>query len=135
MGCIFAPMFSAATLGVAPNEAGIASAMVNTSQQIGGSVGTSALNDLRHRRGQLLDQPPPRPRPRFCRPGPRRHYGFWWAAGIFSVGFLLALLIPPSQYEARTATTITPLARHAIGNRNHDETADGAGSPEPALMP
>jgi hypothetical protein len=57
------------------------------------------------------------------------------------VGFLLALLIPPSQYEARTATTITPLARHAIGNRNHDETADGAavadgaGSPEPALMP
>src|ERR1700752_4888388 len=41
MGCIFAPTFSAATLGVAPNEAGIASAMVNTSQQIGGSVGTS----------------------------------------------------------------------------------------------
>src|ERR1700760_4738509 len=46
MGCIFAPTFSAATLGVAPNEAGIASAMVNTSQQIGGSIGTSLLSTI-----------------------------------------------------------------------------------------
>src|SRR5690242_4550051 len=46
MGCIFAPAFSAATLGVAPNEAGIASGMVNTSQQVGGSVGTSLLSAI-----------------------------------------------------------------------------------------
>ena len=46
MGCIFAPTFSAATLGVAPNEAGIASAMVNTSQQVGGSIGTSLLSTI-----------------------------------------------------------------------------------------
>src|SRR6202011_1912878 len=46
MGCLFGPAFSAATLGVAPNEAGIASGMVNTSQQIGGSVGTSLLSTI-----------------------------------------------------------------------------------------
>src|SRR6201989_409864 len=46
MGCIFAPAFSAGTLGVPPNEAGIASAMVNTSQQIGGSIGTSLLSTI-----------------------------------------------------------------------------------------
>ena len=46
MGCIFAPAFSAGTLGVAQNEAGIASGMVNTSQQIGGSIGTSLLSTI-----------------------------------------------------------------------------------------
>src|ERR1700694_5033807 len=46
MGCIFAPAFSTATRGVDGREAGVASAMVNTSQQIGGSVGTSLLSTI-----------------------------------------------------------------------------------------
>jgi hypothetical protein len=33
-----------ATLGVAPEDAGVASAMVNTMQQIGGSIGTALLS-------------------------------------------------------------------------------------------
>ena len=43
---IFAPSFNTATLGVAPHDAGVASALVNTSQQIGGSIGTALLNTL-----------------------------------------------------------------------------------------
>ena len=39
MGCIFAPAIGTATLGVEVNETGVASAMVNTSQQVGGAVG------------------------------------------------------------------------------------------------
>ena len=46
MGCIFAPAFSTATLGVDRQDAGVASAMVNTSQQVGGSVGTALLSTL-----------------------------------------------------------------------------------------
>ena len=46
MGCIFAPAFGTATLGVEGAEAGVASAMVNTSQQVGGSVGTALLSTL-----------------------------------------------------------------------------------------
>jgi predicted MFS family arabinose efflux permease len=46
MGCIFAPAFSTATLGVEGREAGVASAMVNTSQQVGGSVGTALLSTI-----------------------------------------------------------------------------------------
>ncbi|MGB0093333.1 MAG: hypothetical protein WBP81_12495 [Solirubrobacteraceae bacterium] len=46
MGCIFAPAFGTVTLGVDRTEAGIASAMVNTSQQVGGSVGTALLSTL-----------------------------------------------------------------------------------------
>src|SRR5215472_1166950 len=46
LGSIFAPAFSTATLGVEGSEAGVASAMVNVSQQIGGSVGTSLLSTI-----------------------------------------------------------------------------------------
>jgi EmrB/QacA subfamily drug resistance transporter len=45
-GLIFAPAMSSATLGVAPTDAGVASAMVNTMQQIGGSIGTALLSTL-----------------------------------------------------------------------------------------
>ena len=46
MPCIFAPSFSTATLGVNRYEAGVASAMVNTCQQVGGAVGTAVLSTI-----------------------------------------------------------------------------------------
>lgn len=140
MGCIFAPTFSAATLGVAPNEAGIASAMVNTSQQIGGSIGTSLLSTIyatavasylssHPHRGVLAAQV----------------HGdttaFWWAAAIFGLGFVLTLVIFPVHCETRPATVRAAVARFVIGNCNYAESADGAevtdgnGSPEPSLVP
>jgi EmrB/QacA subfamily drug resistance transporter len=142
MGCIFAPTFSAATLGVASNEAGIASAMVNTAQQIGGSVGTSLLSTIYA--SAVASYVATHPHVRGLAPAAQVHgdtTAFWWAAGIFGLGFLLALLILPSRCEARTATTVAALARHAIGNCHHDETVEGAavtdgpGAPEPALAP
>jgi len=41
LGLVFAPAFSIATLGVRPEDSGVASAAVNTMQQVGGSIGTS----------------------------------------------------------------------------------------------
>ena len=46
MPCIFAPSFATATLGVDRYEAGVASAMVNTCQQVGGAVGTAVLSTI-----------------------------------------------------------------------------------------
>jgi EmrB/QacA subfamily drug resistance transporter len=46
MGTAFMPAMSMATHGVRPEDAGVASAMVNTSQQVGGSIGTALLNTL-----------------------------------------------------------------------------------------
>jgi len=46
MPCVFAPSFATATLGVDRQEAGVASAMVNTSQQVGGAVGTAVLSTI-----------------------------------------------------------------------------------------
>jgi EmrB/QacA subfamily drug resistance transporter len=45
-GFIFAPAINAGTFGVAPQDAGVASATLSTGQQIGGSVGTSLLNTI-----------------------------------------------------------------------------------------
>jgi EmrB/QacA subfamily drug resistance transporter len=46
IGLIMASVMSGATLGVKPSDAGVASAMVNTGQQIGGSIGTALLSTL-----------------------------------------------------------------------------------------
>jgi EmrB/QacA subfamily drug resistance transporter len=46
MGMTFVPMSSTALVGVDPQDAGVASALVNTTQQVGGSLGTALLNTL-----------------------------------------------------------------------------------------
>jgi hypothetical protein len=45
-GLSVAPSFSTGTLGLAPRDAGVGSAALNTAQQVGGSIGTSLLNTL-----------------------------------------------------------------------------------------
>ena len=44
MGCVFVAMANTALTGVADHDAGVASALVNTTQQIGGSLGVALLN-------------------------------------------------------------------------------------------
>jgi predicted MFS family arabinose efflux permease len=46
MGMAFVPMNSTALIGVDPSDAGVASALMNTTQQTGGSLGVSLLNTL-----------------------------------------------------------------------------------------
>jgi EmrB/QacA subfamily drug resistance transporter len=46
MGAVFVPAFSTATTGVDRREAGVASAVANTAQQMGASLGTALLNTI-----------------------------------------------------------------------------------------
>lgn len=46
LGLVFVPVTSVSLLGVKPDDAGVASALVNATQQIGGSIGTAALNTV-----------------------------------------------------------------------------------------
>ena len=45
-GMIFAPAINTATAGVPRQDSGVASALVNTGQQVGGSIGTAALSTI-----------------------------------------------------------------------------------------
>jgi predicted MFS family arabinose efflux permease len=102
MGCIFGPSFATATLGVDPNEAGVASAMANTSQQVGGSVGTALLSTVFA--SATASYAASHVHVRGLASAAMVHgyaTAFWWAAGIFAVGLLIALLILPAKVQTR----------------------------------
>jgi hypothetical protein len=128
MGSIFAPAFSTGTLGVEGREAGVASAMVNTSQQIGGSVGTSLLSTIFA--GAVARYAVSHPHTTGLANAAAVHgdtTAFWWAVGIFALGFLLAMVILPGRAaKPRVPTVSAALARHAIGNCHHVDAAAGA---------
>ena len=95
MGLIFSPAFATATAGVRPTDAGVASAMVNTSQQVGGSIGTAFLSTMASSAtaGFLADQGGGQ-----SAAAAAAIHGFttafWWSAGIFALGaFVVALVI------------------------------------------
>ncbi|MCI9888842.1 MFS transporter [Micrococcales bacterium 31B] len=46
LGMVFSPAMSSATNAIQGEDAGVASALVNTSQQVGGSIGTALLSTL-----------------------------------------------------------------------------------------
>jgi EmrB/QacA subfamily drug resistance transporter len=105
MGCIFAPAFSTATLGVKAADAGIASAMVNTSQQVGGSVGTALLSTI-FASAAASYASAHTTAARLASAASIHGYttAFYWAAAIFGIGLLVALTILPSDGAARART-------------------------------
>jgi EmrB/QacA subfamily drug resistance transporter len=46
LGLVFVPVNNTALVGVEPSDSGVASALVNTTQQVGGSIGTALLNTV-----------------------------------------------------------------------------------------
>jgi EmrB/QacA subfamily drug resistance transporter len=106
MGCIFAPAFGTATLGVKGTEAGVASAMVNTSQQVGGSVGTALLSTLFSTAAASYASSHVGA-PGLADAATVHGYttAFWWAAGIFAVGLLVALTVLPARLQPQAPPT------------------------------
>lgn len=90
MGLIFAPAMATATLGVDRSDAGVASAMVNTAQQVGGSVGTALLSTLAASAMTSFAEGRTRT-PQVMAEAAVHGYttAFWWSAGIFLVGAIV----------------------------------------------
>ncbi len=112
MGLTFMPVFSTATAGVAPRDSGVTSATVNTSQQVGGSIGTALLNTVAtsasasYITSHLTD---PSRRAAVVREGIVHGYtvAIWLAAGIM----LLAGLIAGLMVTAKAPNHGTPADR------------------------
>ena len=97
-GMIFAPAINTATFGVARQDSGVASALVNTMQQVGGSIGTSALSTIAltatasylitHHTSPLA-------------PAIAATHGYTTAfavsAALLGLGFILAIILLPSK--------------------------------------
>ena len=91
LGAVFASTFATATYGVEARDTGVASAMVNTMQQVGGSIGDrGAQLDLRPR-DDVLRWRASAPRLQLLGAAAVHGYtvAFWVAAGIFAVGAVL----------------------------------------------
>jgi EmrB/QacA subfamily drug resistance transporter len=102
MGSIFAPAFSTATLGVERGDAGIASAMVNTSQQVGGSVGTALLSTIFASAAASYASAHAHAAGLASATSIHGYTtAFYWAAGIFGLGLLIALIVLPSGRAGR----------------------------------
>ncbi len=97
-GMIFAPAINTATFGVAREDSGVASALVNTMQQVGGSIGTSALSTiaLTATASYLIAHHASRLAPAIA----ATHgytIAFAVSAGLLGLGFVLAVALLPSK--------------------------------------
>jgi EmrB/QacA subfamily drug resistance transporter len=109
-GLSVAPAFSTGTLGLAPQDAGVGSATLNTAQQVGGSIGTSLLNTLAagaatsYLVGRALT-------PANLQAAEVHSYttAFLWSAGIFAVGAVVAALVLRSGTLASLASQDQPV--------------------------
>jgi MFS family permease len=114
VGLVIAPAINTGTFGVAPQDAGVASATVTVGQMLGGSVGTSLLNTIfagavaayltaHFAAARLIG--------RQALTGLALAHGydiaFWWTAGIFAFGAVTAaaLLRPGPLRSVSTPST------------------------------
>jgi hypothetical protein len=114
MGMIIAPAINTATAGVRQEDSGVASALVNTMQQVGGSIGTAALSTIaltataryvaaRHSAGGLA-----------LATAATHGYvvAFAVSAALFGAGVILAVVLLPSRRrlaELRAVSAVPPV--------------------------
>ena len=114
LGLIFAQAINTATAGVAREDSGVASALVNTMQQVGGSIGTSALSTiaLSATATYLIGHHTSPLAPAIAATHGYR-IAFGVSAGLLGLGFILAIVLLPSRRrvaELRGAGAATPAA-------------------------
>ena len=97
MGFIFAAALSAATSGVAPQDAGIASACASAGQQIGGAIGTALLNSIAAAATASWLASNVRGMPSVAQLDLASVHGyvtvFWWCTAIFGAGAIVTGLL------------------------------------------
>ena len=99
LGLVFAIAFEVGTMGVEAGDAGVASAMVNTTQQVGGSIGTALLSTIFATAvaGFLAtSSSPDSPAAQAQAAVHGYSVAFWWSALIFLVAAVVCGLVMQS---------------------------------------
>lgn len=118
MGTIMPASMQTATLGVDRQFAGVASAMVNTSQQVGGSIGTALLNTLAATAATtyLADHAPVTPEVGLDAALTSYATAYWWGAAFFGFGAILSVLLFRRRSQglslSHTPVAAEPVAVH-----------------------
>jgi MFS family permease len=86
----FIPITIAALAGVKDEDAGLASGLINTSQQVGGAIGTAVLSTVAFTHGTTLLQ---RGEPTEDAFTAGFQWGFWVGAGIWGAALLAAIML------------------------------------------
>ncbi|MGH3123808.1 MAG: hypothetical protein ACRDND_22695, partial [Streptosporangiaceae bacterium] len=103
LGMVIAPSINTGTFGVAQEDAGVASASVNTGQQLGGSIGTSLLNTVAasataaYLTAHVTQSTLVSGKPGASLTAQALVHGytraFWWSVGIFAFGAIVAAVL------------------------------------------
>jgi EmrB/QacA subfamily drug resistance transporter len=130
-GMIFAPAINTATAGVPRQDSGVASALVNTMQQVGGSIGTSALSTiaLTATASYLVAHHTAPDAPAIA----ATHgytVAFTVSAGLFALGVILAITLLPSRQRLAELRATAAAAAEAAPPATAPEAA-----PAPAAAP
>ncbi|WP_328656482.1 MFS transporter [Nocardia salmonicida] len=101
LGGAMSVAFQGSTAGVQHEDAGVASAMVNTSQQVGGSIGTALLSTIAA--SAMTDYVSThQPGPLTVAQGAIESYttSFWWATATFVLGAIVIAVLMPNTVPA-----------------------------------
>jgi EmrB/QacA subfamily drug resistance transporter len=104
----FIPVTIAALAGVGHEDAGLASGLINTSQQVGGAIGTAVLSTVAFTHADTLLGRGDRP-PQALTDGFR--WGFWVGAGIWAGALLAALTVVRREEVAHPEAVELPAAQ------------------------
>lgn len=139
LGMSMPAAMSYATLGVQANDQGVASAALNTTQQVGGSISTALLNTLAataatHYAEDHLSDP-------LVKANAALHsyeVAYWWSAGFFAVGVIITALLfrakrrqtaPAEEAEAVPTPAATAPAVDTAAPVIRGQVRNGTGAP------
>ena len=118
IGLSMPPSMNTGTFGVAPDDAGVASATLNVGQQLGGSIGTTLLNTIATSAaaGYLASHLSPAiaasPQPGTALQAAAVVHGyttaFWWTAGMFAAGGIVCGTLLRRGPLVRQAEAVPP---------------------------